>query len=380
MKKVIPISALVFIALGIISIIFINPQKKISHEEAFTLLEQALNASEDPKEEAYFWRETRNWMTLYDKFYDAELKKSDYPQWFDADGNPLLPDKFIFRVVNVYGEKENQGDYNFIREDGLIKNYGFYIREEMSFGKRKGGETRISDEKRTVFNKIIGVNASINAPKDFKNYLFEYHEEGAMAAYNNANAMFHSNYSYTNPNFKGGWGSYKIDPPEDLGSNLELFNYYKNNYESTYGLKTALSELRLLSNLANASLEDYVDFDIKEAVCSTNYENITQKPLLTKIAFKIKDKYFEDFEKEFPGANGKYDSAFAGADYVELELLLGKVSQIVCYVKDIKPTLGFLHSPTEVYTLQINYLGPKITKPAYNVNGRPWYENLSDQW
>jgi hypothetical protein len=131
--------------------------------------------------------------------------------------------------------------------------------------------------------------------------------------------------------------------------------------------------------LTKSGLDEYVDFDIKEALCSTNYENGSGKPLVTKIAFKIKPKYFEDFAAQFPNAESKYDSLFAGANYVEIELILGKVSQIVCYAEDVKPTLGFIASPIEAYTLQITYLGPKIIKPSHNA-GKNWYDGLTDQW
>jgi hypothetical protein len=387
MKKIIPVSILIFIALGVISVIFINPQKAISHEQAFALIEQALDVSED--EDAYFWKETRNWMTVYNKFYSLGLNKSEYPEWFGSDGEPLMPDKFIFRVVNVYGEKENVGDYNFVYENGQIKDYGFYIREEMSFGKRIGSAATIADEKRAVFNKIIGVNTSLSSSKkDNKNYLFNYYIEAAMNSYKPEKAMFNSNYLYTDTNYndKGGWERYNIPAPVDLLSAAALYDYYQQNYKQVYGLKNLLSELRLLSDLTKTSLYDYVDFDFKNAVCSTNYENGSGKPLVTKIAFKITDKYFDDFAAAFPdaaapdAAKTKYNSIFAGADYVSIELILGKVSQIVCYVDDVKPTLGFIYSPIEAYTLQVTYLGPKISKPAWNANGKHWYENLTDQW
>jgi hypothetical protein len=353
-------------------------------------MQRALDKSE--REEAFYWKETRNWMTVYNKFYSSDSpEKSKYPQWFDENGEPRFPDKFIFRIANLYGDKKNSGNYDFnYDKDRQINDLGFYIREEMSFGVRNGSAKTISDEKRTVFNKIIGVNTALDsAKKDKKNYLFNYYIDAAVNPDYNQNSTLYHSYLYTNPSYSGGWDKYEIPPYEDLGSVKDLYDYYKTRYKDVYGLENTLRELRLLSDLAKAGQENYtdanidayVDFNIKEAVSSTNYENGDKsKPLVTKITFGIKDAYFNEFIAAFPNAKDKYDSIFAGADYVSVELILGKVSQIVGYVRDINPTLGIISSPVEAYTLYITYLGPKIKKPAYNANGKPWYENLNDQW
>jgi hypothetical protein len=369
-KKIIPVSVLLFIALGIISWLFINPQTSIERSEAMRLMNNALDLSVE--EEIFYWKESRNWMGVYNKFYDVNKKKSESELaeakaasgYFKTDGTPAYPDKFIFRVVDVYGQKieeGNSGNYIPLRENNKIVDYCFFIREEMSYGQRSGNSTTFSAENRVIYNKILGANG---------NQLYRYYDAANSPA----------SYTYVNPDFKSGsvgnadsWNGY-TKTNEILSVDIE--EYFTDVLKGQYGLSAMLSEMVLLNTLENSddSSFEYMDFDIDESKTTSNYSN-KGKPIVTNLVFGITDAYFAAYTAD-TGLD-KTTSIFSGADYVSIELLHGKIAQIKCYIRDLAPALGIFKSPYEPYTLNITYLGPKIYKPVWSDD---WYNKLNDQY
>ncbi|MDR2046691.1 MAG: hypothetical protein LBP79_02070 [Clostridiales bacterium] len=367
MKRIIPVTILLFVILGTISFVFINPQADISPEDGLVYLQAAVAASKT--EEAYSYKETRNWMTAYDKYYGMTGRNEDaYGLLFNGDGSKKYLDKFVFRVVNVYGDKENTGDYNFIKNaDGSIQNFGAYIREEMSYGERSGSAATIGSENRTIYNKIIIVDGRA----------YRYYDPSAFADVNFFYPSALGNFRYTNPGFNNGnWDNY-TKSKETVGSSQDYFKTDVSmldgiTLESVYGISAAvLSELELLSELGI----DYFDFSIKEGAASAN-KDAKGKPVVTNLTFAVKEAYFDEFEAAFPGFT-RGDSVFAGAEYFSVELVYGKVSVVMGYVRDFNPFLGLFPSDAEVYKLTVSYLGPKISKPA---DSDDWYKSLADQW
>ncbi|MDR3263534.1 MAG: hypothetical protein LBT30_04410 [Clostridiales bacterium] len=363
MKKIVPISVLLFIALGIISWIFINPQKSISNAEAYKLMTEAIEASQ--KEKIYNWEETTNWMAVYNQFYNMNADKFDENGYTDKATDPnyakifdpvtdakRFDDIFKFRVVNVYGEKKNTGNYDIVYLDAaktIIKNFGVYVREEKSYGARIGNAATIpsATERRTLYNKIIAVNAAAkNDKKNLQDTIFAF-----------TDAAYSGNFVYSN-----------VKSPYPT-----LQDYYHNDIEPVYGLNVVLAELKDIAF-------DDLECDFKEAKSTTN-------KTVTNFTFKLKQSdtaigYIGYLDRYAAANGGSSDgSVFAGADYISIELVHGKVAQIMCYVYDFKPINILwwqIKSPSEPYTLNITYLGPKINKPYHNDS--EWYKNVTDQY
>jgi hypothetical protein len=297
----------------------------------------------------YSWKETVNFKTVYDQFYslyasaddDALAAAKAETGLFKADGSAMYPDSFSFRVVNIYGEKKNNGNYDVIRENGKIKNFAVYVREEASYGSRVGNSASISEtqENRTVYNKLVAT----------------------VSADTKQSTLF----TLTDPDMNGSLPiSYGVSALDDIES------YYVSAVQAKFGLKVTLKELDNL--LSRETLDEYISFDFKES------KHVSNKTV-TLVTFKVKDAYFSDF-----GYSESNPSIFSGAEYVSVELLNGKISQIKTYIKDIKPFLGIqsLASPSEPYTLNITYLGQKVNKPRANLSKseKNWTETVTDQW
>ncbi|MDR3293550.1 MAG: hypothetical protein LBT20_05555 [Clostridiales bacterium] len=343
MKKIIPISVLLFVALGIFSWLFIDPQLKIPQAQAMTELHNALDAS--IAEDVYYWKEVSNWMAVYNQINTlkgsskeknkektaALLAKRGDKADYDAKTVGKLFDGFGFRLANVYGERTNAKPYSVITDGGLIQNYAVYIREERSDNERIGNASVIKDEEanRLLYRKVIA--ASYKDNRD-------------------------------NPTiFERINGTTGAPLPLSATPYTDLQDYYNKELKATYGLENLLAELYELYRLENESNGSFMNFNIKEAECTSN-------GTITNITFALKPEYFESYTGY---------SIFDGADYISIELLKGRVSQIMCYVRDPNP-LPLLAAPTEPYKLDITYLGPKINKP--NRTDRDWFNNVIDQY
>lgn len=120
-------------------------------------------------------------------------------------------------------------------------------------------------------------------------------------------------------------------------------DFYRGEIFSQYHLQEVLYELDMLT------FED-MDFGIKKASAS-------KTSVVYALSFAVKDSYFARYnESDY----AEKPSIFAGSTRVAVELVHGRVAQIIVYNEKNFGALGTLEN--EPYKLNITYLGPIIKK------------------
>ena len=130
---------------------------------------------------------------------------------------------------------------------------------------------------------------------------------------------------------------------------MRAVDYWKNpEFDGVFALSAKLAELSQLTAQ---------DMDFANG-------KITTRGAVTTMTFQIKADYFARVEK----------SMFANSKSVTVELLDGRVSELVVYVADEEAGGGLLALDKESSRLSIVYIGPRITLPWFD-DARVWNDD-----
>lgn len=243
----------------------------------------------------------------YDMIQDALAESLDYEVYFIKE-SIIKNNLLYYKQVNLWSELDK--DYKPEIENGRIKDYKLqvYVRE------------RDYDK----LELYCGPSASVNKKGETKDYLFRIGYDTTKSKEKNT-VLSRSKEAMTVEDF------IKTD-----------------EYINNYALPVFLGEL------ASIAKEQFV------------FNKISKKVYAITLAFTLTDEYFASY-KETHGT----DSVLYGNTRIELEIIYGRISSLICYQKETDSESG-VSLEKEPYQLFVAYYGEKI-------QSMPKYDELKDK-
>ena len=217
-----------------------------------------------------------------------------------------------------------------------------------------------SDEINPYGGTFIAVNSYGNLKEIGKN-IYDYDGDAAKyklyvryEKYNNSISKYESEYSIWADNVNGGKTLRQDDdhnsrtadpiyPYKDYGSASNFINSAE--WEENYSLASRLAVFGEIK-------PEHFDFNITKAQHIKNMNVI-------KVAFKPTKAFYDEYALKY---GEQALSVLHGCNYVYVEILLGKISNIIIY-RTQKIAGTKIATEIEPYKLEVSYLGPRFSVP-----------------